>query len=436
VATLDVGISSVGISQFLTGKTAKFIAFIPIALSAIYLLFYYRDGGNMHDAGVYIDSGFAVFKGENPYECCSRWGSFGPVPFSALMSLVPFAIRATTVRILSLIGIYLFLRTIFPSKRTFEPYFMFLIILWSSPVRELLVTNQMTGIAIGLLALGVKLNEGIGGAKPAITSRFFSAIFFVMALDMKPHISLVFFLSWIIYKREIKSFIWTIVTLVTTHIIIDLSQFRILELDWLSNLRGVNASASQNTLGDSLAFWPILNNYFAAGKFFYYFSFLLTICLTILCFNLAKNRKWEVVVVLSFFIPATSIYFHFYDVVPLSVVLGILVVRIKNLFPTTFCVSMFLIPIEYRSAKNIILVLVIALGLFAVRSFRTDLKQTIGNLFLLMAGLFGSLGLHLFNSSLHLSDHLLQSLIVTECLILVMSLYAYSKKKSVFLIEA
>ena len=132
------------------------------------------------------------------------------------MSLVPFVIRATTVRILSLIGIYLFLRTIFPSKRTFEPYFMFLIILWSSPVRELLVTNQMTGIAIGLLALGVKLNEGIGGAKPAITSRFFSAIFFVMALDMKPHISLVFFLSWIIYKREIKSFIWTIVTLVTT----------------------------------------------------------------------------------------------------------------------------------------------------------------------------------------------------------------------------
>jgi len=431
-----VRISSAGISQFLTGKTAKFIAFVPIALSAIYLLFYYRDGGNMHDAGVYIDSGFAVFKGENPYECCSRWGSFGPVPFSALMSLVPFAIRATTVRILSLIGIYLFLRTIFPSKRTFEPYFMFLIILWSSPVRELLVTNQMTGIAIGLLALGVKLNDGIGVAKASMTAKIISAIVFAMAIDMKPHISLVFFISWTIYRREIKSLIRTAGTLLVTHLIIDLSQFRILELDWLSHLRGLNTSATQNTLGDSLAFWPILNNYFSAGKFFYYFSFLLTICLTILCFYLAKNRKWEEVVVLSFFIPATSIYFHFYDAVPLTVVLGILVVRNKNLLLTTFCVSMFLIPIEFKSVRNIILVIVIALSLLAAKSYKTDFKKTFVDLCFFIAGFFASFALHVFNSSLHLIDHLLQSLIVTECLILVMSLYAYSKKKSVFLIEA
>jgi len=425
-----------GISRFLAGKTGKLVLFIPIVFSAIYLLFYYHDGGNMHDAGVYIDSGFAVFKGENPYECCSRWGSFGPVPFSAVMSVIPIEIRATVVRILSLIGIYLFLRTIFPSKRSFEPYFIFLIILWSSPVRELLVTNQMTGIAIGLLALGIKVNSPTERRHASITSRLFSAIFFAMALDMKPHMSIVFFLSWIIYRKEIRSLIWTVTILITTHAIIDLTQFRILELDWLSNLRGVNASASQNTLGDSLAFWPILNNYFSAGKFFYYFSIIITISLSIFCFYLAKNQKWQEVVVLSFFIPATSIYFHFYDVVPLNVVLGILVVRIKNLFLTTFCISMFLIPISYKSVRNSILVLMILLALFAVRSFTADFKETTVNIFLSAAGFVGSFGLHLLNSSLQLSDHLLQSLIVTECLILVMSLYAYSKKKSVSLIEA
>ena len=251
--------------------------FAMISISILYLLIYYNDNGNMHDAGVYVDSGLAVFNGENPYECCSRWGSFGPVPFSAFIVVFPLAMQAAVVRLLSLAGIYMFLRTFFPTKVETDRYLIFLVIIWCSPVRELMVTNQMTGICIGLVALGVKIHELHGRYKYSKTLAIVSATLFAMALDMKPHITIIFFISWCIYRKAIKLFAYVIIALMSTHALIDFSQNKILELDWLANLRGVNSSAIQSTLGDSLSFWPILNNYIARGKIFYYFSIILVL---------------------------------------------------------------------------------------------------------------------------------------------------------------
>ena len=408
--------------------------FAMISISILYLLIYYNDNGNMHDAGVYVDSGLAVFNGENPYECCSRWGSFGPVPFSAFIVVFPLAMQAAVVRLLSLAGIYMFLRTFFPTKVEKDRYLIFLVIIWCSPVRELMVTNQMTGICIGLVALGVKIHELHGRYKYSKTLAIVSATLFAMALDMKPHITIIFFISWCIYRKAIKLFAYVIIALMSTHALIDFSQNKILELDWLANLRGVNTSAMQNSLGDSLSFWPILNNYIAGGKIFYYFSIILVFVFLILCTNLAKKGNYETMIFCSFLAPSMFIYFHFYDVVPLTVILAILVLRVKDHILVAFSISMYLIPKEYMSIKNTILVYAFIILLTVLKSKRLEKTIWIRNSLLSITGWAMSYLLHTFNSILGFSDHLLQSLIVTECLIIVTVLFYYSKRKEISLI--
>ena len=409
----------------------KNLLITAILLSAAYLVIFYNDAGKMRDAGVYIDSGFAVFKGENPYECCSRWGSFGPVPFSALMAIVPLDIRAGAVRILSLLGIYCFYRVIFPNKRILEPFLVFLIILWTSPVRELLVTNQMTGVAIGLLGLGIKLSERYKAGKILTFPKLLSAIPIAMALDMKPHMTIVFFISWIIFAKRLDIFLSTAIVIFSTHAIINLSQMRILELDWLSRIRNLNSLASDNSLGDTLAFWPVLNNYIKAPNFFHTVSMILTITLTLICFYLAKNQQKDSAIFLSFFVPATSIYYHFYDAVPLTVIVVILIARMKNTFISALVLSFFLVPLIFDSVRNQALIFAIGiLTMFWIHERVSDKSYAalFGGLF---SGFAAAVFVHILNLRLGLSEHLLQSLIVTQCLVLALVIFFFSKREKI-----
>ena len=420
-------------ATYLISKYGKSVANLSILVSLLYILVYYNDDGNLRDAGVYFDSGIAVLKGENPY-VASRWGSFGPVPFSILLSVIPEGMRAIAVRILSLAGIYVFFRIFCPNKRLIEPFAISFIILWTSPVRELMVTNQMTGIAIGLLALGAKFLNPFTSFRDITKETLIGALFFAMALDLKPHICIFFFLSWVIYKKSFQKFLIVALTLFITHLTINLSQMRILEKDWFTALSGVNKSASQASLGDSVSFWPILNYFIDATSFLYFASILITCALAGVCFYSAFKGRWEEVLILSFFIPSTSIYYHYYDAVPLCVLLVVMLFRIGNPFLESFAISFILIPKEYMSFRNQVLVLLVV-GFLTSRSMivsKSKKKELIVGSTIL--GLAASTLLHLINTWLELSDHLLQSLIVTESLVIIMILYFYARARKISIV--
>ena len=110
------------------------------------------------------------------------------------------------------------------------------------------------------------------------------------------------------------------------------------------------------------------------------------------------------------------------------------VLRVKNHVLVAFSISMYLIPIEYMSIKNTILVYAFIILLTVRKSKRLEKTIWIRNSLLSIIGWAMSYLLHTFNSILGLSDHLLQSLIVTECLIIVTVLFYYSKRKEISLI--
>ena len=415
---------------YLINKLGRYIAGVAILVSVMYILRYYNDGGNLRDAGVYFESGIAVLKGENPYPG-SRWGSFGPVPFAVVISAIPEEVQSIAIRLLSLAGIYTFARILYPSRRLLEPFLITFILLWLSPVRELMATNQMSGIAIGLLALGIKFLDNFTTLKKVTKESIVGALFLAMALDLKPHICFIFFLSWVVYKRSLPKFLIVILTLVVTHLGVNLSQMRFLEIEWFTALRGVNESASQNSLGDSVSFWPIINYVVDAPSFFYSASILITILLTGLCLYWAHRGKWEEAMLLSFFIPSVFIYYHYYDAVPLCVIFVMTLLRINNLFAISFAVSFILIPKEYMNIRNQLLILLIV-GLFVLRKFLLDrnvkLRVTFASA---LSGLAASTILHLINTGLDLSDRLLQSLIVTQSIVIVILLFIYAKVRKI-----
>lgn len=414
---------------YLIYKIGRYVAGFAILVSVAYILRYYNDSGNLRDAGVYFESGIAVLKGENPYPG-SRWGSFGPVPFAIVLSAIPDAIQSVAIRILSLAGIYAFARILYPNKRLLEPFAITFVLLWLSPVRELMATNQMSGIAIGLLALGVKFLENFTTFRNITKETVAGALFFAMALDLKPHICVVFFLSWAVYKKSLSKFIVVSLTLVITHLAINISQMRFLELDWLKALSGLSESASKNSLGDSVSFWPILNHIVDAPSFFYFASILGTSALTGLCLYWAYKGKWEEVMILSFFIPSVFIYYHYYDAVPLCVIFVMTLFRINHLFPIAFAVSFILIPKEYMNLRNQLLILLIV-GFFVLRKALLDKNLKFKAIFVpALLGLAASTILRLINTKLELSDHLLQSLIVTQSIVIIvlLSIYANIKK--------
>ncbi len=408
----------------------KNLVSIAILISTLYILIYYHKDGNLRDAGVYFDSGIAVLKGNNPY-VASRWGSFGPVPFSILLLAIPEEMRSLVVQILSLAGIYAFFRIFFPNKRLIEPLAISFVILWTSPVRELLVTNQMTGIAIGLLALGVKFLNSFDSFRYMTKEALLGALLFTMALDLKPHICIFFFLSWVIYKKSIQKFFLVTLSIFTTHLVINISQRRILEIDWLNALSDVNKSATAATLGDSLSFWPIIN-YFTDSKLNLYFvSVLITFVLSLVCFFWAYKGKWDGVLFLSFFIPSTSIYYHYYDAIPLCVLFVVMIFQIESSFLNSFAVPFILIPKEFMSIRNQLLVVMIV-GLLILRSRVINKnKKKFAIAYNTLAGFISLTLLHMINRKLELSEHLLQSLIVTESLVIIVGTYFYSKVRSI-----
>jgi hypothetical protein len=210
---------------------------------------------------------------------------------------------------------------------------------------------------------------------------------------------------------------------------------RILEKDWFTALSDVNESASQASLGDSLSFWPILNYFIDSTLFLYFASVFITCVLTGVCFYWAFKGRWEELVVTSFFIPSTSIYYHYYDAIPLCIIFVVMIFRLDNPFLNSFAIPFILIPKEYMSFRNQVLVLLIV-GFLTLRSIIINKsKKKLLIVSSTVLGIAASTLLHLINTSLELSEHLLQSLIVTESLVIIMSVYLYARVRKVSLIQ-
>jgi hypothetical protein len=108
----------------------------------------------------------------------------------------------------------------------------------------------------------------------------------------------------------------------------------------------------------------------------------------------------------------------------------------KNTFISGLVLSFFLVPLIFDSVRN--QALIFATGILIViwvheRVSQRSYLQLLGGLF---SGFTVAAVIHVLNLRLNLNEHLLQSLIVTQCLILAMTIFFFSKKEKISIVQA
>ena len=418
--------------NILKDKIFLFYVFL-IIFSIIYLLVYYKNVG-IHDVGAYIQTGKMLIEHENPYKLYgAKWGTFGPIVLLIIYSLIPKAIAAAAFQLINLLGIFIFYRIFINKKENAVSYLVFILIVWLSPIREMLAINQITGIILGCVALGRKFLPSEKIKRNSFKNLITSAFFFSIAIDLKPHTIIFVFIIIILLERSIRLIGYTTIVLFITHSIINLYSGSILELDWLKAILTVSSSASENKLGDSVSFWPIFNNYFDSSIIFYVASMLLVLVLFIVSLYFAYKRQSDMAIFFAFLTPSLSIYYHFYDLIPLCIIALNWAILNRQYFYSSFILSFILIPKEYISYRNSFLVLIFELLLLF--TFIRNIKQRrVVTLSKIVIGVSFSYMLHLFNSYLNFNPFLLQSLIVSETLLMIyFVIYLKIRKPSVLM---
>jgi len=430
------------IKEFISQRANPILSTL-IILSSVFLLYQYREGGpkdagvtdtSIRDVGGYISTGIRILDKVNPYlpdgELWggARWGTFGTIPLALLSELVPRILQVVFFQTLGLLGLYFFMRTILRKLPRIQINSIFLLLIWSSSYREMLTTNQIIGIVLGLIALGVRsLFLAEKGQKNWLL-QVLGTLSFVIALDLKPHISGLFIVGLYLYFRRVKDFFLLIGMYVLTHAAVDIYLGRIVELDWLKIFTSLSDRADRNELGDSVTFWPVIRNFLDFGGSFGLISKATLGLLVVLTFWAASKRNWQMFIVLSFFAPAFSIYFHYYDAVPLlGLVFWALLSRRKTIF-SFVVLDMLVITKEASSIRNIIFVIFVsaAVVIFSESSISIRLRNS---LFAVVGFAIWQL-IYFTNSKLNLDQYELQYLVVTQALTLAYLFLSLPVKKS------
>ena len=388
-----------------------------IIVSLAYLLYYYRNVG-LHDGYVYIKAGQDIINGNNPYTTGdTRSGTASAVLIFFINSLVPGFAQASVFQSLNLLGVAWF-GWVVGGKIASENGYLLLILatIWISPVREMLAINQVNGLVLGLLGTALHLETKRKNTNYQL-SVLMTGFCLAMAVDIKPHLLLVFVIAWSVLLRRISLIFLTFGQLALAHLLVDLYVGEITEITWFSRLRDIEDSAGTSKLGDSVTIWPILEKSFPTlASWVPTVSLSLFLVMSGISIYFALRKKYLLTLLTGFSAPAFYIYFHFYDLIPVAVLFLVLIINAENKWFDLSIFGLLVIPKEFTSIRNLTLVLVLT-TLVHVNNGRIAKNKLISYIPIKSFLLYG--GVCLLNTQLFLTERLTQSIFVTEILFLL-----------------
>jgi len=374
-------------------------------------------GPPLRDVGLYIDAGKAILNGENPYDTVgNRFGFVGCIPFALIATVFPESVLNLTFQLLNILGLITFILIFNKLYTNFRPELVIITSLWLSSFRETLATNQITGILLGLLSIGYyfSLPNKLQASKFKIVAGAFSL---VLAIDLKPHLSLIFFVILVVKSRNFQLFKFVALVWVILHGLVNLSQRKILEFSWLDKVLDLQNQAENASLGDSVSFWPLLSTALSIESFPTLLLFLPVLTVFVCLILLSNSLTWQDVFIWSFLTPSFFIYFHHYDIVP-AVVLILILIQSRYFKYLLIPVGFFLIPIEFDSLRNQALVLAI----FLLWKYQLKPYISYSNLIISWSSL---ILIHMFNSQITSSPKTIQSLAVSQMIFMILILLGF-----------
>ncbi len=187
------------VSRILSAKLSLRMQFLLYLASFSILVLWMS--GSLADTSYYFQSGQKVFQGQNPYSGDLPFFS-GPTGgwFLYVIGKVFFIESFPFVwQIVNLLGVSIFFHTIIIKLGVHGNFAMLLaIMLLSSPIREMVVNNQVTGFVLGIAAFAIRTRLG---AVHNIVIILNSMLLYLM-FELKPNLVLGLVLYFVVTNKE------------------------------------------------------------------------------------------------------------------------------------------------------------------------------------------------------------------------------------------
>jgi hypothetical protein len=337
-------------SQIINWLPTRFFYFL-LLLCVVFLSFRQQYLG---DASYFIEAGKGIISGNNEFKVNAlHSGPLGVIFMAAVFGYLG-SLSIFLVTLFNLIGIYSFTRILLTGINEKYVFIVALFTLVSSPTREMLVTGQITGIVLGLIAAGSYLLN-------KFRIQYFGLMPLVLAVELKPHFALPLIFLTLVFSSafnwgNLKRFSLLILL---GHILVNLHLRTISEIDLIKNVLFLT-DTKVTTFERSI--WTILDS-----QLLPYVSILLKILLifsliSVAVFSYKRGSLLQSAVALIL-IPSSQSYIHLYDFVWMLPVAYLLLhkklLSIESLSIALVCILM--LPHPYWSLLNFILFSVICL---------------------------------------------------------------------------
>lgn len=335
------------------------------------LLFTYRLGSlridkgqtpGLRDIGTYFNGGLSIIAGENPYEnFYFRIGPAGGLLFGVIAKLTPDFLAASFIMAVSAIGFIYFIGFFagFKSLVSFPWIFMGVVIFISSQ-RENLVNIQITGILALSAALGFKFLEI---RRPLFKT--FGLVLIAISIETKPHLLALFVVTLLIYKKEFNCLARVIMTIIIFHAIISIHLQEFVTLLWIRRILSLNRSAEKGELPERIAFETPFEIIGVSPRIAVSIMNLVFVLMVTLLLVLSQRTGTNY---LGLLIPSFGIFFHYYD---LALAFGLMLTMLyaRKEYLTLFLIlGLYLIPQNFNSFSNFLLLLML-LAVLAIAIF-------------------------------------------------------------------
>lgn len=390
-------------------------ALVFTTFSVVAVMYYYKNGGP-RDFGLYANAGRAFLHGENAYVTqLWRSGSLGSVFIYLVSALIPNALQVAIFQLISFLGFWSFAQVLLGKSRHWT--WTLGLMIFISPVREVINTLQITGLVTGLLAVFLANNKFTNKiARPSF--QVLQIVSLSLAVDLKPH-SLIFVVILLFLKNwKRREIVYAALFSVIGHSLIDLNNKRILERDWIKGLSNLGNASGAN--GESTSIWKLIDYLTNSKVDTNLLSMVSVIMLSVFSIFMLRKCSHIDLVFIGLIISSLMTYMHYYDLAPLAILATGKFMRDKLDILGTSLIMFLILPREFTSASNLLILLVIMLIIASLRFRDQKIEQGIRRFILIFSGAaLVFLTLHKFNFAMNLDYRMTHTLMTSESMVLI-----------------
>jgi len=290
------------------------------ALGYLAISFKYRS--SMGDFGDFINAGRMIWQKTDPYSHLMYVNS----PVSAVIAYglkkaFPFLFFPIFWQILNLSGLFFFFKTVIQKDFHRVLPLVFAGFAFLNVTRALLGNGQVTGLVLGLIAIGMNLARHR-------YSVFFVMLPFWLATEVKPQLALGF-VAIILFQRkvQIKRILVLASYIFLSHALVQLKFAGNINYLWIQKL--LKYSSASLKQGYEISYWKAIAIYSGFTSPIRVLSTIFILVTIGFIIVMAKRGRMDWASFIAMLLPLQNTYLHLYDLAPLGVmvILGIWVFR-------------------------------------------------------------------------------------------------------------